>query len=772
MKKTTTYLLLTFLLVSFLAKAQNNFQNQVTISGQFTPPPIQYEILKVIANGTGKPLRNVSFNVTADQTLRNGYNAGKYTFAVINKPLVLKGDVYYRGIDITENLIPASVSFTLNISAYHFTKDFQLSTKVNSGKPEDVSSVLPDTTGKTYEFNIINYKLIYSSNDVSNLQRKAELINDYYKKTFILDQQFLTLQAIDPYDYSVFRTIFQRLDAAQKIADDISAANYENLLQLNDNDPARLTEKLNAYRGLLEAKKEEATKVFGTLHLVFHSRGNDAMRDGNNNAAYDLYHNALELNPSFAPSMLQLARIDFIRRDFKEAQCKSEEILYRMLPDPATRSNTVDLLENIQGIYIDQGKTFNIYKQYENAIEQYIMAKDICKRFPQIRCTNELYMGLETAHRGIYSNHLNDARAAVQRNDFSNAEKITTEAIQYWKSNLKLIGEPNEAYDVQKLIRQRKYDNLVLFGKQLNDQRDYEKAVNKFMEADNLQQLYALSIASDYAKQSKIAAKNFASQLIIDGENAVKVNDLVIAKTKLNISNDLQSRFYLQNDSILTKRSDVLREKIYGQECINAQFSIDSATAAGRLAVKEKDYLKAYKVLLAGADIKKRNPTCKLFTDSVESLLSKIQAAGYYLDLMETVKGNISEGNYYQAINDYISAGDYFKSHNVVSFNLQHNLDRDDYVLNQNNLGLLNYISEKDMKDGNIDNSLRLYKILVSKNFDIKFIEDSLYQLGYKTGKRDHIIAPGGRVKKLAGRYTQGDKRLKRFEKGFAKGYR
>jgi hypothetical protein len=60
---------------------------------------------------------------------------------------------------------------------------------------------------------------------------------------------------------------------------------------------------------------------------------------------------------------------------------------------------------------------------------------------------------------------------------------------------------------------------------------------------------------------------------------------------------------------------------------------------------------------------------------------------------------------------------------------------------------------------------------LLSKNVDDKILEGSLYELGFKFGKREALVNPGGKAKNLVKQYTSDDKNLKRFEKGFAKGY-
>jgi hypothetical protein len=496
------------------------------------------------------------------------------------------------------------------------------------------------------------------------------------------------------------------------------------------------------------------------------------MRDGNNRAAYDLYHASLEVNPAFAPSMLQLARIDFIRGDLKESQCKSDEILFRMLPDPATRSNTIDLLRNIKDSYTDIGLSSVGYKKYDQALSEFALAKDICVRYPEIRCNEEINQGIEKAHKGRYGDYLQNARFSLAKGNLTSSEKEVNEAIRYHNSHLAYLGEPSEAFTFQTTLRQKKYDNMLVAAKQLSDRGDYQNAVVNFTEANNLREQYNLQQSADFEKNSRFAAGKYCTQLLDKSEDAVILNNVPQAKSGLQEVIDLQSRFYLTNDKAISKRVNDLRGKIYSQECINAQYTIDSCVTAGRALEHDRNFLQAMLILERGMEVKNTYSNCKLFADSLESLLYRIRPAGTYLQLMENSGREMQNGNYSSAVKLYNDASSYFAQKNVASYNLQHNPDRDDYVLKTGNNGMLNYCAESDMYDGRLENSLRLYKLLLDRDYHPKFLSNSLYELGSKTGTADYKTAPGGKARKLAARYTGEDKRLKPFAKGYIKGYK
>jgi hypothetical protein len=765
------------LLISFFPHQSNaqqdfSFTNQVIVNSQPSQQNNVIEILKIISSGNGKTLRNTIYTVVAEQNLNANKQSGNYTFLIRNKPLTLQGDITYRGFNITESLAPFSVSYTLKITATGFQKEFPLTAEVVNLKPKETTVNLRDTNNRVFNYAIINYKLNYTNDNLRAVQQKAGQIDNYFNKTAFLDQNFALLQLIDPYDYAGYRTLMARLDRAQKAYDDVNNAHVLSGMNAGNYDPARLNEKLIAYNGLLQNKRTDAIRVFSTLHQVFYSRGNDAMRDGNNTAAYDLYHASLEVNPAFAPSMLQLARIDFIRGDLKESQCKSDEILFRMLPDPATRSNTIDLLRNIKDSYIDMGLSSIGYKKFNQALNEFALAQDICSRYPEIRCNDEVKQGIEKAHKGIYNDYLQNARFSLAKGDLTSAEKDANEAIRYHNSKLAYLGEPTEALAFQKTLRQKKYDNMIVAANQLSDRGDYQNAVMNFTEADNLREQYGLQQATDFEKSSKPAAGKYITQLLEKSENAVKLNNIPQAKSALQEVIDVQNRFYLSADKTISKKVNDLRSKIYTQECINAQYSVDSCVIAGRVLEHDRNFLQAMLVLEKGMEVKNTYSDCKLFTDSLESLLYRVRPAGTYLQLIDNSGTEIQNGNYRDAMKLYNDASTYFTQQNLGAFGLQHNSDRDDYVLKTGNNGLLNYCAQNDMYEGQLENSLRLYKLLLDRDYNADFLSDSLYELGKRTGAADYKSAPGGKARKLAARHTGDDKRLKRFAKGYVKGYR
>jgi hypothetical protein len=99
-------------------------------------------------------------------------------------------------------------------------------------------------------------------------------------------------------------------------------------------------------------------------------------------------------------------------------------------------------------------------------------------------------------------------------------------------------------------------------------------------------------------------------------------------------------------------------------------------------------------------------------------------------------------------------------------------LDKFTYIKEKGTGGLINYAAEMYTEQDDLDKGLILYKLLLSRNYDVKLLEGSLYTIGYKYGLKEKNANPGFKAKELVKQYTSNDKKMKRFEKGFAKGYK
>jgi tetratricopeptide (TPR) repeat protein len=481
----------------------------------------------------------------------------------------------------------------------------------------------------------------------------------------------------------------------------------------------------------------------------------------------------MEVNPLFAPALLQLALIDFRKNDLLETVCKADDILYGLYPDRDTKDRTLDLLQDVYESRIDRGNTnFQQRKNYYKAIDEFEEARRICEKYSTIRCSDELYQGIKLSKNGIYRDHLESARLLIQSNDLTKAEKRVKDAINYQYQNSKDILNNTEAIALLKGIQQKRYASLITKGKNFIDQRLYEAALTTFSEATEMKNENDLVEDPNFGNLVNSAARPRIIELFYEGEALVRVNDLGAAGDRYKKASDLQLQYGFSNDKDINKHRELLRKSIFSKECINAQESVDKAFKEGQANVDVANYIAArnqFELAIKTAD---DFANCGIDITDVKSANVAIRPAATYLALFSDFKIKEENGDYREAIDLYNKATRYFMENKVASFGIVHELDKFTYIKEKGTGGLINYAAEMYTEQDDLDKGLILYKLLLSRNYDVKLLEGSLYTIGYKYGLKEKNANPGFKAKELVKQYTSNDKKMKRFEKGFAKGYK
>jgi hypothetical protein len=767
---------LLLILLGFQLQAQNKFiteyryDQKVTISDGGNSNANR--IIKILAEGNGKSTRSTFYYLSFTQVLKVLTREPKFVYNVESESMHLSGDVNYRGFDVSDYLLPNEVKFALRQKARNgLFCDRPLTAKVDTGKIALASYNDSDSTGSLYtSFDLINFEFKFGN--IAELEKKVTQINSYYATISDLDRAFGMTQGINPFAFENFRNNQRNLIESENILRDAFAANHENHLPLNANDPGKLLEKRTILNNMLAAKRVEFNQVLSTLHLTFFDKGLGFARNKNHDRAQEYFLWALEVNPMFTPALFQLALLDFKRGDLHEAVCKSDDILYNMPVDPDTKINTIDLLQEIYSVYIQRGNQQYTKNNFRKAIDEYETARSICEKYNDVPCDEELNRGVSLAKAGIYKEYLDEARELIIINEFSQAEIVTQTAIHFQNKNQKYIPDGSEATQLMMAIHQKKYEFIISKALRLTDQKMYDSALDKLEEADHLAELHHLKPNKDFRTYTYNAARPRTLELIFEGGAYVRNNNLTAAREKFKMAGDSQQKYALQEDPEINKQLEVLRKNIFTQQCINAQNTVDSAYNKGQEVEAEMKYLDANSAYEYGIEVAYKNPECNISIDSLESAILNIRQAVTYLQLMKEVRNDEIKGRFQSSMDNYEKATKYYLDFKINKYGLDHDPDLFAYIRNKGSNGMLNYAASRYREQNELDHSLTLYKLLIEKNYDVKMIEGSLYKLGYQLGQTDKKLNPGSSWCGLVKEYTQDNKKLRRLRKGYKKGFK
>ena len=754
--------------------SESILKQKIVITEFSNSSPDAAEVIRILAFGNNKPPRSTSFTINFDQKIKSNNREPNIVAVIESSKLILSGDIYYRGFDVSEYIYPASLNFTAQLNTRSGTSgSFPLTAQIYNGKPENTSINYPDSARIIMSVSLVQHSFRFGSTVISNLKNQVGIIDNYFASVNDVDATFAKLQSINLNDFENFRVHRQRLLEVETMIANLYSRNIQQQLQLSQYDPAKFQEKLAICADAALAKRRDFEYLMSTLHLTFYQRGISLAQAGNLNRAQDYFRSSMEVNPLFAPALLQLALIDFRKNDLLETVCKADDILYGLYPDRDTKDRTLDLLQDVYESRIDRGNTnFQQRKNYYKAIDEFEEARRICEKYSTIRCSDELYQGIKLSKNGIYRDHLESARLLIQSNDLTKAEKRVKDAINYQYQNSKDILNNTEAIALLKGIQQKRYASLITKGKNFIDQRLYEAALTTFSEATEMKNENDLVEDPNFGNLVNSAARPRIIELFYEGEALVRVNDLGAAGDRYKKASDLQLQYGFSNDKDINKHRELLRKSIFSKECINAQESVDKAFKEGQANVDVANYIAArnqFELAIKTAD---DFANCGIDITDVKSANVAIRPAATYLALFSDFKIKEENGDYREAIDLYNKATRYFMENKVASFGIVHELDKFTYIKEKGTGGLINYAAEMYTEQDDLDKGLILYKLLLSRNYDVKLLEGSLYTIGYKYGLKEKNANPGFKAKELVKQYTSNDKKMKRFEKGFAKGYK
>ena len=771
-----TYLLFFIVLLSITSEAQNpiiketRYTQKVTIASGSNSSPDAHSILNRLALGNNKNIRSTQFFIEFDQKLIINSREPLKIYRIENAELRFTGDVRYKGFDMVDFLSPNKLTYDLKfVLKSGVAKSQLMKSTINNFKPESTDYSSDDAS---YEFSsqkLENHTFYYNSTTKNNFEEQANYIDEYYKQIINIEQGFQLLRSINPNQIDDYQLMQRRLSDSKSILQYIEQQNFANNLELNRNDPAQLQPKLSAYQIAFNNKEQECLHIWNNLYIAFYERGLLASRNRLFLKAKDDFFTSLRINPSFAPALLQLAILDFRAGELEESSCKADDIIYNLNPDPETKQETFNLLNEIYEAYVEEGNIYLKKLNYNVALKSFNDAEKICKKYSVIRCTNELNEGFKSALNGKYNLFLDKARNEVSVNNLNQAELEVNNALKLQRENSNFIVSNKLGVDMLQAIKQKRYDALIGQGKNLTQQKKYNEALLLFGQADSLLYQFHLNEASSIKEIQLSAARPLIEEKISNADEFSNKNDLLKARMELKYANDLQARYSLQNDSIINSKTDRIRKKVNTQECLNFQNEIDKLFKQGQEYIDQGQFLSANTSLESAMKIASKNTNCMLVTDNVVKSLGEIKPAVNYLTLLQKSKDAESNGDYRNSLIEYSKATQYYKDLNVASFGLVHEDDQYRYVRDQGSNGLRFYTADLYTETGKLDQALLLYKLLLVNNYESKNMSSSLYNLGFKTGELDKKKGIVDRKKEVK-KYTASDKNLKRFEKGYKKG--
>jgi hypothetical protein len=666
----------------------------------------------------------------------------------------------YRGFPLTDVLLPSKIDMSLQLNnknnqplaAYNVDgADF------NSDRNEFTFRYTDTNNLKDFKLIIKSKKFTYTERGRSNFQNKLADIDRYYDFNAKMSMAFDDMAGINPDDLDRLFDYDNMLKNIDRLINDIEGYRMEQRLNLRDADPGHFKQKLQDLKFEADRQHGIINHTISILYQIYYNRALEALVNGNEPMAVTLFEKSLYNNPIFAPSALQLAKIDFKNNRIDEAASKVRDIYARMNPDPQTANMSMDLVNLIYDKYLNTGESLLDEKSYQQALEVFYKTRDFCRSIPGFYCSENLSNDIAEAKHGIYSTFLDKSRDYLKSGDLLMAEKEVKKAMDYFNANPSELKSNAEAIGVMNEIKSQEYANLISQGKLFLKAKNYSAAFKTLQEAEALEGKYTISKNAELPGLLKQAAKPVILTDIKSGFEMVNQNQIEDAKKIVISSYSYQNSYNLSDDKDISRQLEDLRKKIFTRECINAQNQFDVHLENARNNLSNKYYLLADNDFKAAFKVADDYHNCMIDVSEATRLKSGVQPAIDFLNGMLKIDLDTKNRNYANAINAYIEIEKGFNNDNIAGRYGLSMLPLMDYISKQEN-GFVIYAINFFILAKNYENSLKLMDLIHSRGAKNKLVKNEQKLLGTQLAIRDHAKNPSDNYKQRVLDYSRGDK--------------
>lgn len=772
--------LLALLLIASQLSAQNIFDDtkikQQTFRYSTSNPAPLNNLLKKLAEGNNRPLMSTEYTIEYRQRLSIMRTGLKIKVIAMNDMFSTIGPVYYRGMDVSDLIIPSSMSMTLvrinssggrPIPLEHKFNSVPIRNKTADRREEEVDD--PDNTPWSVSAQDVSFQF---SNDLQKaFYDYTDRINDYYRDANILQGDIKLASTINPRDFENFEMQNARLEALEKNVTLFEARNYSAYFNLYLNDPAAFLTQLGVQKEMLFRLRGEMNQTFTMLPQLYYDKAIWFLSSGNKHLARLYLGRALTFNPMFAPAAMQMALMEFRSNNLCDADMHVRQVLLKMMPDPVTYDYAANLARDLYQEYIESAKRQLRSGKFNEANENLLLAEALCHDLREVKCTSELDENFRSARNGLYKNLLDAAASHYKNNELEKAERKLKEAKRLREKYNADITDSETERTIGTAIIQKRYDDIISKSKALVNSGKYSDALEQLEYADYmLAEFPSVKPSAEAASIKKSAAAPLARIKIEEGLGLAANNQLEPARKKAREADEWISKYAL-DDKELSGLMTELKGKIFSQECKKAQDKFNDLYKKGNQAATELDFLKAQKFYSDASQTVIENKDCGLNTYRLADEMENIHDGYSYQSMIASVLTMHEQEQYAASIERYREAGEFFEMKNVKRYGLRH-LSLEEFTETKCRNNFVKFMGEKALLDTEFDKSLRLFKLALSRGYEVNFIRSSLNRLGRALATRDRAANPKGNAKKLAEQYTGGDKKLKELRNGYLKGWK
>lgn len=787
--------------------------------------------IRSLSQGSGRPLSQTEFILIHDQYIRaTKVSPSEFQVYATVQGLRLTGDTRYRGFDLTELMKPSAAKFTLE-------RVSQAGGVLDSWKFESVPlntqpAVMANFRGldsltlfdkNTFRFRDLMF--LYAPSDKTPFAIRTTLIDEYFEAVPELEGLYAELKLIDPENIEQLNASETDLRRLRSQIETIRGGEYETKLGLSDElDPAGYLARFREIDAFATELSTQVRNNKANQHLLYYNRGLAFLEKGDRPRAMTDLQTAIDMQPTFAPAHLAMARLRYQEGDLGSASKGLVHIFSKLSPPPAIRQEGGTLAATIYQNYLGNAEYALQQKRHENAITELNAAAELCSAITEVPCTEQLdvlysgsftgiYDGMmlnaeksivagkaeqainealsarryaqdhtpyvkDTAKIGLVLNEayriefqqlLSDIEVLLKNNDIDGAEQAVATSRAYRNNHLAAITDDGALVALENKVADRRYHLLISEGKTLAGQSQWELALSKYEQAVALEKNFVFQTDSLLPGMAEATAKALLKKDLSTALELARSNRLTKAREMRLAIDEIRKRYALQNDPDIEPPYQEMKTAIFNQECTNAQSEFDQLVAQAESEAGARDYMGATATFDAALAVAASNAACGMDVSPAKTGKTRIAPAFAYQQKIQSVEKSLDRVLYREAVAAYQAAGQAHAAGNFKDvFGLTH-ATLFDYIQLSGRNEFVKYGVEHFAEQKEYDSAITLLKDLLRKKYPKGRLKPIMVRIGQSLAVRDFQEDSSTNPKTKGLTYTSGDKGLKKLYKAYCK---
>ncbi len=258
---------------------------------------------------------------------------------------------------------------------------------------------------------------------------------------------------------------------------------------------------------------------------------------------------------------------------------------------------TDDIIKVLIDNLIEQGR--NLYQQmaFEEALNTYNKALDLCGLCNNKSCNNLLDNEIKIVKSALYENILIIIHNHIENENLEEAENLLNEATKFQKENKVNTDVIFETENLWLSLHKIKYRNFINTGLLKVNEGNSAEALRCFLQAKTIEKNYIAFPDFNLNMYIQQAGKPILLNLLSQAKIKAWTNDLQGAKQLQDTIKDKINNYLLQDDSVITVQYNELLVRIKEQECQNFIFESEKDYTAAKRYVNNNEFVFAYDLL-------------------------------------------------------------------------------------------------------------------------------------------------------------------------------